>query len=111
MFIFLTASIYKVYQAEQLTWTLLTDSRTQHEYVDAIACEPTHEYTGALILGQVIKLANGAFLRGHGTYFDNSKLIERVGGVVERVNQLISVKSIATRYFGEVRDIMVVRAV
>ncbi|CCI10566.1 unnamed protein product [Albugo candida] len=47
----------------------------------------------------------------HGTYFDNSKLIERVGGVVERVNQLISVKSIATRYFGEVRDIMVVRAV
>ncbi|XP_038601514.1 exosome complex component RRP4 isoform X2 [Tachyglossus aculeatus] len=49
------------------------------------------------------------FMRGHGTYMENEKLIASVMGCVERVNKLICVKALKTRYNGEVGDIVVGR--
>uniref|UniRef100_A0A2K6SWS1 Exosome component 2 n=1 Tax=Saimiri boliviensis boliviensis TaxID=39432 RepID=A0A2K6SWS1_SAIBB len=50
-----------------------------------------------------------AFMRGHGTYMGEEKLIASVAGSVERVNKLICVKALKTRYIGEVGDIVVGR--
>ncbi|XP_048469643.1 exosome complex component RRP4-like isoform X2 [Rhincodon typus] len=37
------------------------------------------------------------FMRGHGTYMEDEKLIASVAGAVERVNKLICVKPLQTR--------------
>ncbi|KAK7687787.1 hypothetical protein QCA50_009006 [Cerrena zonata] len=50
-----------------------------------------------------------AFMRGHGTYVDNEEVIASVAGIVERVNKLISVRAIRTRYNPEVGDLIVGR--
>ncbi|KAF8975834.1 exosome non-catalytic core subunit rrp4 [Entomortierella lignicola] len=50
-----------------------------------------------------------AFMRGHGTYVDDEKVISSLAGVVERVNKLISVKPLHTRYTGEIGDVVVGR--
>ncbi|CCI48163.1 unnamed protein product [Albugo candida] len=93
--------------------TVRASASAQHEYGDNEACEiePTHEHFGIVLPGQVINSTSGAFLRGHGTYFGNQELIASVAGVVDRVNQLISVQPIASRYSGEVGDIVVGRVV
>ncbi|XP_043576493.1 exosome complex component RRP4 isoform X1 [Chiloscyllium plagiosum] len=49
------------------------------------------------------------FMRGHGTYMEDDKLIASVAGAVERVNKLICVKPLQTRYNGEVGDVVVGR--
>ncbi|XP_062929201.1 exosome complex component RRP4 [Mobula hypostoma] len=49
------------------------------------------------------------FMRGHGTYMEDEKLIASVAGAVERVNKLICVKPLQTRYNGEVGDVVVGR--
>ncbi|KAM8934616.1 exosome complex component RRP4 [Pelodytes ibericus] len=49
------------------------------------------------------------FMRGHGTYMDDEKLLASVAGEVERVNKLICVRALKTRYNGEVGDIIVGR--
>ncbi|XP_073412032.1 exosome complex component RRP4 [Dendrobates tinctorius] len=49
------------------------------------------------------------FMRGHGTYMEEDKLLASVAGVVERVNKLICVRALKTRYNGEVGDIVVGR--
>lgn len=49
------------------------------------------------------------YMRGHGTYVDEEKLIASVAGAVERVNKLVCVKALKTRYNGEVGDIVVGR--
>ncbi|XP_056396616.1 exosome complex component RRP4 [Hyla sarda] len=49
------------------------------------------------------------FMRGHGTYMEDDKLLASVAGVVERVNKLICVRALKTRYNGEVGDIIVGR--
>lgn len=61
--------------------------------------------------GEVISTASGAFLRGHGTYLSakGDELVASVAGVVEKVNQLISVRPLVSRYIGEVGDIVVGR--
>lgn len=38
-----------------------------------------------------------SFLRGHGTFVDNEKILASVTGTVEVVNKLISVKPLKTR--------------
>ncbi|OQR87087.1 exosome complex exonuclease RRP4 [Achlya hypogyna] len=58
--------------------------------------------------GQVITSEPG-FLRGHGTYVENGELLASVAGVVEKVNQLVSVRPLVSRYIGEVGDIVVGR--
>ncbi|KAG2209743.1 hypothetical protein INT47_001891 [Mucor saturninus] len=50
------------------------------------------------------------FMRGHGTYTDGEgTVISSVAGAVERVNKLLSVKPLKTRYTGEIGDIVVGR--
>ncbi|KAH9943816.1 exosome complex exonuclease rrp4 [Amylocystis lapponica] len=50
-----------------------------------------------------------AFMRGHGTYVDNEEVIASVAGTIERVNKLVSVRAIRTRYNPEVGDLVVGR--
>ncbi|OBZ74223.1 Exosome complex component RRP4 [Grifola frondosa] len=50
-----------------------------------------------------------AFMRGHGTYVDNDEVIASVAGTIERVNKLISVRAVRTRYNPEVGDLVVGR--
>lgn len=50
-----------------------------------------------------------AFMRGHGTYIENEQVIASVAGTVDRVNKLVSVKAIKTRYNPEMADLVVGR--
>ncbi|KAF5369894.1 hypothetical protein D9758_001051 [Tetrapyrgos nigripes] len=50
-----------------------------------------------------------AFMRGHGTYVDNEDVIASVSGTVERVNKLVTVRAVRTRYNPEVGDLVVGR--
>ncbi|KXZ41279.1 hypothetical protein GPECTOR_582g639 [Gonium pectorale] len=49
------------------------------------------------------------FLRGHGTQVVDGKLVATVCGVVERVNKLIYVKTLNSRYNAEQGDVVVGR--
>ncbi|CAH2316017.1 exosome complex component RRP4 [Pelobates cultripes] len=49
------------------------------------------------------------FMRGHGTYMEDEKLLASVAGVVEHVNKLVCVRALKTRYNGEVGDVVVGR--
>jgi exosome complex component RRP4 len=49
------------------------------------------------------------FMRGHGTYTDGEGVISSVAGVVEKVNKLLSVRPLKTRYTAEIGDIVVGR--
>jgi len=58
--------------------------------------------------GDLITTDTG-FMRGHGTYLEGDRLQSSVAGVVERVNKLIRVEPLKTRYNGEVGDVVVGR--
>ncbi|XP_020835364.1 exosome complex component RRP4-like isoform X2 [Phascolarctos cinereus] len=58
--------------------------------------------------GDTITTDTGIML-GCGTYMGDEKVIASVTGFVERVNKLICVKAVKTRYNGEVADIVVGR--
>eukprot|EP00056_Hartaetosiga_gracilis_P015335 m.241605 g.241605 ORF g.241605 m.241605 type:complete len:290 (-) comp23821_c0_seq1:55-924(-) len=60
--------------------------------------------------GDVITEEEG-FMRGHGTYFSDGKLLASVAGVVERVNKVISVRPVRTRYVGDIGDVVVGRVI
>jgi len=61
--------------------------------------------------GDVITKDSG-FMRGHGTYMGGDEaLYASVAGVVDRVNKLISVLPLKTRYNGEIGDVIVGRIV
>lgn len=49
------------------------------------------------------------FLRGHGTQVVNGKLVATVCGVVERVNKLVYVRTLNSRYTAEQGDVVVGR--
>jgi exosome complex component RRP4 len=36
--------------------------------------------------------------RGHGTYVDNDEVVASVAGTIERVNKLVTVRAMRTRY-------------
>ena len=46
---------------------------------------------------------------GHGTFIDQESVISSVAGTIERVNKLVSVRAIRTRYNPEVGDLIVGR--
>ena len=46
---------------------------------------------------------------GHGTFVDQDTVISSVAGTIERVNKLVSVRAIRTRYNPEVGDLIVGR--
>ncbi|KAH7885764.1 hypothetical protein F5I97DRAFT_1808858 [Phlebopus sp. FC_14] len=50
-----------------------------------------------------------AFMRGHGTYADKEDVIASVAGTIERVNKLVTVRAVRTRYNPEVGDLVVGR--
>jgi len=50
-----------------------------------------------------------AYMRGHGTYVDSEEVIASVAGTVERVNKLVTVRAIRSRYNPEVGDLVVGR--
>ncbi|KAH7924155.1 hypothetical protein BV22DRAFT_532174 [Leucogyrophana mollusca] len=58
--------------------------------------------------GEIIT-SSQAFMRGHGTYVDKEDVIASVAGTVERVNKLVTVRAIRTRYNPEVGDLVVGR--
>eukprot|EP00088_Acartia_fossae_P017130 TRINITY_DN1969_c0_g1_i4.p1 TRINITY_DN1969_c0_g1~~TRINITY_DN1969_c0_g1_i4.p1 ORF type:complete len:302 (-),score=46.55 TRINITY_DN1969_c0_g1_i4:281-1186(-) len=61
--------------------------------------------------GDVITRDAG-FMRGHGTYMGTDDVLyASVAGVVDRVNKLISVLPLKTRYNGEIGDVVVGRIV
>ena len=60
--------------------------------------------------GDVITRDSG-FMRGHGSYMSDDILYASVAGLVDRVNKLISVTPLKTRYNGEIGDVVVGRIV
>ncbi|KAK3256361.1 hypothetical protein CYMTET_34502 [Cymbomonas tetramitiformis] len=60
--------------------------------------------------GDIIEVdMDAGFLRGHGTQVVDGQLMATVCGVVERVNKLVSVKPLKTRYSAECGDVVVGR--
>ncbi|KAI3382359.1 hypothetical protein SNEBB_006714 [Seison nebaliae] len=56
--------------------------------------------------------ADTQYLSGHGTYFDDKKcMFASLAGTVQRVNKLIYVKPLKTRYFAEVGDVVIGRVI
>ena len=51
------------------------------------------------------------FLRGHGTRVADGRLLATVCGTVERVNKLVSVRPLRTRYVPETGDVVLGRVV
>ncbi|KAF9101097.1 exosome non-catalytic core subunit rrp4 [Mortierella sp. AM989] len=82
------------------------DVDDDHEGVGASSLrDPTiHVVTPAEVI-----TTDTAFMRGHGTYIEQEKVLSSLAGVVERVNKLISVKPLHTRYTGEIGDVVVGR--
>ncbi|GAA5879695.1 hypothetical protein JCM3774_002410 [Rhodotorula dairenensis] len=60
--------------------------------------------------GEVIADAH-RWMRGHGTYVQDDKVYASVAGTLERVNKLVTVKPLRTRYRGEVGDLVIGRIV
>mmetsp|Transcript_21906 Transcript_21906/g.70781 ORF Transcript_21906/g.70781 Transcript_21906/m.70781 type:complete len:300 (-) Transcript_21906:59-958(-) len=70
--------------------------------------------SGALVApGDEVAVPAGesGFLRGHGTAALDGKVVATVVGVVERVNKLVSVRPLQTRYVAETGDVVVGRVV
>ncbi|XP_077478746.1 exosome complex component RRP4 [Stigmatopora argus] len=61
-----------------------------------------------VVPGDVITSDSG-FMRGHGTYLEEEKLTASVAGEVQRVDKLICVRPLKTRFNGEVGDVVVGR--
>ncbi|WWD02744.1 hypothetical protein V865_000786 [Kwoniella europaea PYCC6329] len=51
------------------------------------------------------------YMRGHGTYVEETNVISSVTGTIERVNKLISVKPVRSKYVPEVGDLVIGRIV
>lgn len=57
---------------------------------------------------QLIKV-DFPFQRGHGTYVNGDEIKASVAGVMEKVNKLISIRPLKSRYVGEIGDVVVAR--
>ena len=49
------------------------------------------------------------YIRGHGTYLKEGRLLSSVCGVIERVNKLVSARPLEARYVGAIGDVIVGR--
>lgn len=49
--------------------------------------------------------------RGHGVYIQDGKMIASVCGIVERVNKLISIRPLKSRYYAKIGDVVVGRVI
>lgn len=76
----------------------------------ALTAQDTPISTTFVCVGDVISTeGQEGFLRGHGTQVVNGDLVATVCGVVERVNKLIYVKTLNSRYSAEQGDVVVGR--
>ncbi|KXJ29635.1 exosome complex component RRP4 [Exaiptasia diaphana] len=75
--------------------------RTLPRQVDS---EPKHIVSPGDVISEDL-----GYMRGHGTFVQDDKLIASVSGIVERVNKLICVRPFNTRYNGEIGDVVVGR--
>mmetsp|Transcript_1001 Transcript_1001/g.2394 ORF Transcript_1001/g.2394 Transcript_1001/m.2394 type:complete len:318 (-) Transcript_1001:112-1065(-) len=86
------------------------EQRAQGDHSDGAHSE---DESGGRLAAQLVTpgevIAESGFLRGHGSYIKNERLVASVSGVVERVNRLISVRPLKARYHGEVGDVIVGR--
>lgn len=72
----------------------------------------TQKYHKIFTPGEVVVDASDAnFVRGHGTYEDEGSLKASVAGVKVKVNKLISVKPLKSRYDGAVGEVLVGRII
>ncbi|RUS82933.1 hypothetical protein EGW08_009317 [Elysia chlorotica] len=67
------------------------------------------ENPGNIVTPGDVITADTGFMRGHGTYMEDDCLHASVAGTVERVNKLISVRPLKTRYNGEIGDVVIGR--
>ncbi|KAH8299860.1 hypothetical protein KR044_007103 [Drosophila immigrans] len=58
--------------------------------------------------GEVL-MPEAGFMRGHGTFVEEENIVASVAGVIEKVNKLISVRPLKSRYVGEIGDVVVAR--
>jgi len=65
-------------------------------------------FSKCVIPGQIITTESN-YIRGHGCYEKDGKLIATVCGTVERVNKLITVRPLRARYSAEIGDVVVGR--
>lgn len=72
---------------------------------------PDHQGLDNLVTPGDIITSDTGFMRGHGTYMEDDNLHASVAGVVDRVNKLICVRPLKTRYNGEVGDVVVGRII
>ncbi|KTG02702.1 hypothetical protein cypCar_00020207 [Cyprinus carpio] len=79
-----------------------------HKPISLAASQSNRDDKHLVVPGDVITSDTG-FMRGHGTYMDEDRLTASVAGEVERVNKLICVRPLKTRYNGEVGDVVIGR--
>ncbi|EDV36657.1 uncharacterized protein Dana_GF11836 [Drosophila ananassae] len=60
--------------------------------------------------GEVL-MPEAGFMRGHGTFVEDETIKASVAGVIEKVNKLISVRPLKSRYVGEIGDVVVARVI
>eukprot|EP00002_Diphylleia_rotans_P001679 TRINITY_DN1093_c0_g4_i1.p1 TRINITY_DN1093_c0_g4~~TRINITY_DN1093_c0_g4_i1.p1 ORF type:complete len:303 (-),score=62.15 TRINITY_DN1093_c0_g4_i1:99-1007(-) len=72
---------------------------------NAVIPKSTHKIVSP---GEVIT-SDPAFMGGHGTYMKGTEMIASISGVVEKVNKLISVRPLKSRYNPDVGDVVVGR--
>jgi exosome complex component RRP4 len=53
--------------------------------------------------------SDGQFMRGHGTYMSEEGMNSALAGCLERVNKLITVHALKSRYIPEIGDIVIGR--
>ncbi|XP_050743138.1 exosome complex component RRP4 [Drosophila biarmipes] len=58
--------------------------------------------------GEVL-MPEAGFMRGHGTFVEDENIKASVAGVIQKVNKLISVRPLKSRYVGEIGDVVVAR--
>ena len=86
----------------------MTDLFTPSPLASSHPPSSTPEYVSA---GDVISNNPTGNLLGHGTLLLDNKIIATVSGHIERVNKLISVRPLSSRYVGDIGDIVVGRIV
>jgi len=72
--------------------------------------DPPEEISNLMTPGDTITTDTG-FMRGHGTFLEDAELRASVAGVIERVNKLICVRPLKSRYNGEIGDVVVGRVI
>mmetsp|Transcript_13443 Transcript_13443/g.29084 ORF Transcript_13443/g.29084 Transcript_13443/m.29084 type:complete len:326 (-) Transcript_13443:186-1163(-) len=85
--------------------------RPHFTFATSLSSAPPRSDLPVVIPGEPIPAEPGC-LRGHGTLArEDGLLAASVSGVVERVNKLVSVRPLRSRYTGEVGDVVVCRVV